>query len=134
MKKGILLAALSLMVASLTGCARPDRITAIKSPVDGLFYTVETFYGHGAPDSDFTSVYAHLERNGKADKQLVLNGTYLQISKLSWVGPHDVTLCMEGGITDSFRNQVTLRAGETSETVHNHLQEHCDVTPRTSNR
>lgn len=113
------------LVVSLTGCAKPDHVETIKSPVDGLFYTVETYNGHGPADADFTRVYAHLERNGRSDKQLVVDGGYLELSKITWVSPHDVTLCMKAGVTNSFRNEVTLSLDDTSITINNHLQERC---------
>jgi hypothetical protein len=116
-----------LLVSFISGCARPNHVTTIKSPMEGVFYTVETFYGHGAADSDFTRVYAHLERNGESDKKLVVDGGYLEISKITWSGPHDVTLCKQSGTTSSFRRDVTLNSGDISETIHNHLQEHCDA-------
>ncbi len=123
MKKQFLFATSLLSILFAMGCAKPDHVATINSPVEGVFYTVETFNGHGAPDSDFTRVYAHLERNGKSDRKLVIDGTYLQLSKILWNSPHDVTLCVTSGITDSFRSQVTLIAGSASETIHNHLQE-----------
>lgn len=116
-----------LIVSLISGCAKPDHVTTVKSPTEGVFYTVETFNGHGAADSDFTRVYAHLERNGKSDRKLVVDGTYLEISKIIWAGPHDVTLCKQAGITNSFRSEVTLISGDTSETIHNHLEEHCNA-------
>jgi hypothetical protein len=125
MKRGFFVTAIYLVAVVMSGCAKPDRVTTIKSPMDGVFYTVETFNGHGAADADFTRVYAHLERNGKSDKKLVVDGTYLEISKIIWTGSHDVTLCKEAGITDSFRSEVTLISGDTSETIQNQLQENC---------
>jgi hypothetical protein len=113
----------------LSGCSKPDQVTTIKSPVEGVFFTVETFHGHGAADSDFTWVYAHLERNGKSRKVLVLSGTYLTVSKIVWVAPHEDTICIDGGITDTFRNEVTLIAGDVSETIRSHLNEHCGDVP-----
>ena len=132
MRKRCPLSALYLMVICLTGCARPDHVTRVQSPIDGVFYTVETFNGYGAVGSNFTRVYAHLERDGKSDKQLVVDGTYLEFSKISWGGSHDVTLCMQAGITDSFRSEVTLIAGDASESIHNHLQENCSATTTAS--
>ncbi len=116
-----------LIVSFIAGCAKPDHVTTVKSPTEGVFYTVETFNGHGAADSDFTRVYAHLDRDGKSDRKLVVDGTYLEISKITWTGPHDVTLCKQAGITNSFRSEVTLISGDTSETIHNHLEEHCNA-------
>lgn len=128
MKRYFLLTA--LLVNFIPGCAKPDHVTTVKSPTEGVFYTVETFNGHGAADSDFTRVYAHLERNGKSDKKLVVDGGYLEISKIIWTGPHDVTLCKQAGITNSFRSDVTLISGDTSETIHNHLRELCNAQQR----
>ena len=125
MKRYVFLTA--LLVSFIAGCAKPDHVTTVKSPTEGVFYTVETFNGHGAADSDFTRVYAHLERNGKSDKKLVVDGGYLEISKIIWTGPHDVVLCKQAGITNSFRSDVTLISGDASETIHNLLQEHCNA-------
>ncbi len=113
----------------LTGCSKPDQVTIIRSPVESVFCTVETFYGHGAADSDFTRVYAHLERNGKSKKVLVLSGTNITVSKIVWTAPHEDTICLGGGITDTFRNEVTLIAGDVSETIRSHLNEHCSDVP-----
>ncbi len=120
------------LIASLTsGCSKPDHVTTIKSPTEGVFYTVETFKA-GGPTSDTTRVIAHLERNGKAKKMLVLDGENLTVAKVIWNNPHDVTLCLDGGITNTFRNEVTLIVGDTpngSETIYNHLGEHCGSEP-----
>ena len=100
---------------------------------------METFKA-GGPTSDTTRVYAHFERNGKAKKLLVLDGENLTVAKITWSNPHDAILCLDGGITDTFRNQVTLIVGDApddSETINNHLREHCDststITPSASN-
>jgi len=132
MKRWCLLIALYLTVSFISGCAKPDHVTTVKSPTEGVFYTVETFNGHGAADSDFTRVYAHLERNGESDKKLVVDGGYLEISKITWASPHDVTLCLQAGVTDSFRSEVTLMVGDISVTLHNHLREDCNVTSMAS--
>ena len=95
---------------------------------------METFNGSG-PSSDTTRVFAHLERNGKAKKMLVLEGENLTVAKIIWTGPHDSTLCLDGGITGTFRSEVTLIVGDApdaSETMHNRLDEHCNVVPTTA--
>jgi len=127
MKSHLRFSASLLLILSLLGCAKPNRVETVNSPTNGVFYTVETF-GNGPLVSDFTRVYAHLERRGKSDKKLVIDGDYLEFSKITWNDPHDVTLCMKGGITNTFRNEVTLIVGdrpEDSETIHSHLDEHC---------
>jgi len=128
MQRRDFLSALYFVVGLLTGCAKPDHVTKMKSPIEGVFYTVETYYGRGGPSSDTNRVYAHLERNGKAKKMLVLEGENLTIAKITWDSPHEASLCLDGGITATFRSEVTLISGNTSETIHNRLQQHCDAT------
>ena len=123
----LLTIAISLSLA-VTGCARPDKVAISRSPTEGVFLTVETYYGHGAVSSDITRVYAHFERHGKAKKVLVLEGDNLTVSKILWVTPHAETLCLDGGITNIFRNQVTLILGDSpadSWAIYSHLDEHC---------
>jgi hypothetical protein len=118
-----------VLVSFISGCAKPDRVITIKSPTDGVFYTVETFKA-GGPTSDTTRVYAHLERNGKAKRLLVLDGGNLTVKKIIWNDPHNATLCLDGGITETFRNHVTLIVGDApddSETINNSLLEHCNA-------
>ncbi len=81
---------------------------------------METFNGSG-PSSDTTRVFAHLERNGKSKKMLVLEGENLTVAKIIWNSPDDATLCLDGGITGTFRSEVTLISGDNSETIHNHI-------------
>jgi hypothetical protein len=118
-------AVLSLLIAFVLGCARPDEVVTIKSPTDGVFYTIETSHAAG-PVSDTTRVYAHFERNGKARKILALAGENLTVERIIWINPHEGTFCIQGGITDTFRNQVTLILNDKiDETMHHHLQEGC---------
>jgi hypothetical protein len=112
----------------LAGCSHPDKVVMFKSPTEGLFYTVEEYHA-GGPVSDTDRVYAHFESHGKASKMLVLEGGNLTITALRWTSPEEVTLCIDGGIADTFRNQVTLFAGESSVTVKNHLDERCNEGP-----
>jgi hypothetical protein len=114
-------------IAICSGCAKPDHVDHVESPTAGLFFTVETRYGRGAMSPDVTRVYAHLEANGKSDRQLVLDGEYLEKTKIIWLSSSQVTLCIPDGYTDSFRTYVTLRAGAMSETIRSHLQEHCNT-------
>ncbi len=120
MKTGILF----LVIVSLSGCARPDKVSTFKSPVDGLFYTVEEYHA-ASPVSDTDRVYANLDRNGKSSRALVLEGGDMTVTTVHWDTTSDVTLCIDGGITNTFRNQVTLFVGDKSVTVHNRLEEHC---------
>lgn len=128
MVAGFLFAMMSL------GCSKPDSITRVNSPVGGVLYTIELFKA-GGPTSDTTRVYVHFDRNGKHKKVLVLDGENLTVAKILWNGPHDATFCLDGGVTNTFRNQVTLIVGDTPEdsvTMFHHLRENCDSVPARS--
>jgi len=118
-----------LLLAMFSACSRSTQISTIKSPVAGIFYTVETYEGQGAIDNDYTRVYLHMERSGQSDKALVLSGTYVVVSKVEWINSTENVIFTEnGGFTDTFRNQVTLRAGGVTETFHAYLQENRAAT------
>ncbi len=120
---------LLVQVVSLAGCGKADEIQRFDSPEAGLFFTVETRYGRGAVSPDFTRIYAHLEANDKTARELVLDGEYLQETKVIWLSPTEVALCLEKGhregYTDHFRTYVTLNAGGVGRTIHTRFQEHC---------
>jgi len=127
-KRASLLTTICLSVTCIVGCAKPDYILTIQSPTKGLFYTVETYHNH-TPVADDTQVFVHLERNGKADKMLVLQGEDMTVARITWNGPYESTICIAGGFTSTFRNEVTLFVGSTSENIFVHLQEGCKWNP-----
>ncbi|MBC5805941.1 MAG: hypothetical protein GIW96_06950 [Candidatus Eremiobacteraeota bacterium] len=93
----------------------------------GLSYTFEEYNGLGPPDADFTRVYANLVRGGKSDRKLVLDGEYLLVSKVLWLRPNIVLLCVPEGITSSFSNEVTLSTDGSDETVYTVLRSQADL-------
>ena len=119
--KLIVLASCAMLVACTN--AKPDQVVTFKSPTVGVFYTEETYFGQGAIDDDYTNVYLHFERSGKAEKALVLSGTYVTVKKIEWAGPEESTIFFESGFTGTFRNRVTLGLDGASKTFHAHLQE-----------
>jgi hypothetical protein len=134
MKKKFLSLAMFLILNLMFGCRKPDSVIMNKSPTEGVFYTVEISKGVGLA-SDTTRVYAHLERHRESRKTLVLEGDDLTVDKIIWNNPHDATLCLDGGFTNIFLNQVTLDVDDgpaDSETIYNHLREHCDSRSTTS--
>ncbi len=114
-----------VLLAMLVACTRPepDHVVTFKSPTTGIFYTVETRFGQGAIDNDYTSVYLHLERSEKSVRQLVLSGTYVTVMKIEWTGPQESTIFFDSGFTDTFSNRVTLSLDGFSKTFHATLQE-----------
>jgi hypothetical protein len=116
-------------VATMSGClAKPDSVKTFPSPNKEIFYTVETSRGIGPVSSDYTRVYAHFSHGGKTTKQVVLGGGDIENSAIIWTSQTDVDMCILDGLTDTFRNQVTLITGDdpsSSYTIHNHFREHC---------
>jgi hypothetical protein len=111
----------------LTGChAKPDRVVTLRSPNSPIYYTVETSYGHGAVSNDYTDVYAHYEHGKYSDRQLALNGPYLENTAIRWNSPTDVDFCIGNGMTIEFRNRITLSTEDLSSVeVHQQLNETC---------
>jgi hypothetical protein len=108
----------------MNGCSQPDEVKIYKSPVEGLYYTVEGYHAAG-PTSDTSRVVAHMVRNGEETTLLVLEGENLVVANVHWESPSEVTLCLDGGITSTFRNEVTLISGRESVTLRNLLTETC---------
>jgi hypothetical protein len=109
---------LLLYLSIVLGCAKPDNIATFKSPDPHIFYAVETYYGIGPTSADFTRVYIHFERDGESLKELVLDGDYLTIKKVDWVGANDTHLWVSGGPINSFRDKVSLGANGQSAFIH----------------
>jgi hypothetical protein len=129
MRKVCCLLVLLIEIGGSSGCAKPVQVLRVNSPVPGVFFTIETSYSRGPAAADFTRIYAHLRSNGYSDKVLVLDGQYLQHTKIVWFNSQEVTLCIPEGYTQSFRNYVVLRAGDVSKSIHASIQEHCGSEP-----
>jgi hypothetical protein len=120
---GKLINLIFLMILVACSSSKPDQVITIKSPVDGVFYTVETHHGQGALDNDHTWVYLHKEHSGKSAKALVLSGAYVNVSKIEWSNSIENIIFFDGGSTERFCNEVTLSIDGVSETFHAYLQE-----------
>ena len=120
---------LTVISVPMLGCfGKPDSVITIKSPSNAIYYTEETTRGIGPATGDDTRIYAHFSNNGVTAKQLVLSGENLENPSISWTSPTDVEICADHGLTDTFRNYVTLITGDTpssSVTIHNLLKENC---------
>ena len=114
------------MLVCVACSGAPREITTIKSPTDGVYYTVETWTGEGAIVNNWTEVNAHLKRGGRSDKKLVLEVSNADDTKIVWINSYEARICIPaGGVTATFRNQVTLADGDASVTLHNQLREDC---------
>jgi hypothetical protein len=107
------------------GCAKPSTVRVIRSPISSVFLTIETYNGNGPVSAGDMRLYAHFSQDGETDRQLILDGENLTISKLSWEKPNELVICLSGGITDTFRNEVTLIIGRSDRSVHSSLRENC---------
>lgn len=125
MAKRVIGITLTVMVLLFSGCnKKPDKTVTVKSPNSEIYFTIETYYGRGAVSSDFTVVNAHLERNGQSDKRDVLDGETLEIKKIVWLNPNEAIICLQGGFTNTFRNQTNFHIDDhLSNSLHTYLQE-----------
>jgi hypothetical protein len=126
MKKMLLLAFLLPITSTLPGRrAKPARIFKFAGPSSEVFYTVEVWEDNGAISSDFTKVFAHLEHNGNSDKVLFLDGAYLAVAAVRWNGRNEATICLSEGSVNSFRQDISLRAGGETYEIRNHVHQNC---------
>ncbi len=119
------LAVVCTLVCCLTGCTKPDTVRIFRSPTSSVHLTFETSDGLGPVSADEMRLYAHFNQDGHSTKQLILDGEELTISKIIWSGPTSVTICLSGGITDTFRNEATLIIGRSEKKIHSYLREDC---------
>jgi hypothetical protein len=106
------------------GCAKPDKVVKIPSATSELYLTIETFH-EGPMVGDDTRIYVHLDRDGQSKKRLVLYGEDLSFSQVKWIDPNSVSLCLTGGLTVEYHNEVTLFVGNGDAKVHTYLSERC---------
>jgi len=116
--------AICFLTVLVAGCTKPDVILNSRSTTAGLYLTVEQFH-EGPLVADDTKVYVHLERNGQSKKRLVLWGEYLSFSKVSWIAPNEISMCLTAGQTAEYHNEVLLSVDGSSEKVHVYLHEQC---------
>jgi len=96
-----------------------------KSPEANLYLTVETNHGSGAISSDFTRLYAHLDTDSDTARELVVDGDDLEIAKVIWREHDDVVVCIAGGFTNTFHNEVALGGPNNHRTLHIALAKNC---------
>ena len=111
------------MLIFVLNCSKPNEVKTIKTPIDGVSFTVETFYGHAAMDADITNVSAIFEQNGKRCKKLVLHGQNVTITNINWINEDKFLICVNGGIITILNSNVTLNAGGISKIIECRLQQ-----------
>ena len=125
----IFLLILCVIIIFARGCTKPDHTTTVKSPIEGIFYTIED-YEYGAMASNITQVYVHMEHVEKTTKKLVLEGSNLLVS-INWDkdDPHEVTFCI-AGYTSTFKNIVHLRLDNRQDVTMHHSLKACYKSTR----
>lgn len=113
-----------LCVFAVAGCAKPDEVQTLKTPVPGLTLTFET-WNNGPLVSDRTKLVAHYAHDGKKDTQVIFDGAYVVISKYLWVGPEKLVLCYKSGEVANFTNEVTFFVKGGVRSFHVVLKEDC---------
>jgi hypothetical protein len=111
--------------ALLSACAKPNRVVKVLSPTPGLTYETEYFNGAGAAVSDTGRVYARAVVGGITYRILVLEGDNLDVERVVWNLPANVTLCVNDGLITTFRQSIYLLVGPRIVSVTNHVDSHC---------
>jgi hypothetical protein len=111
----------------LDSCAKPILVKVVNSPTPSVFLTFETYRGLGAVSADDMRLYAHFTQNGNRDEKLILEGENLSVSKLIWTGPRSLVICLSGGITYRFSNEVTLAIGDSDRKVYSDFRQDCEA-------
>jgi hypothetical protein len=121
----------TLWVFFLSGChSNPDHVVTFRSPKSPVYYTVETSYGHGPVSNDYTDIYGHFDHGGSSDRQLALNGPYLENATVTWTSPTEVEFCIGDGRTIEFRNHLYLSTKDNAFIeIHERLDETCQREP-----
>ena len=121
------MAILGIMLGLLPGCSsKPSATRSYPSPSSGLSIVVEDFGGDGPLSADTTRVYAIRKSNGKDIKQLIVEGEYLGLMRVTWKGMDQLELCISpDSMTSSFYNNATLSDGSSSMKVHTTLLQSC---------
>jgi hypothetical protein len=109
----------------LVSCDKSGKTSEVVGPSNGVTYVVEVKYGQGATSSDFTRVFAAPVENASSRAILVLSGENLDVRSIKWSDSSNVVICLDGGITDHFFNEVRVPVRNGSLQVKNHLVEHC---------
>lgn len=117
---------LAAALTAFTACHRPDEVRKVPSPAPGLSLSVETYYGRGAVAPDQTLLYADFSHSGQSARELILVGSNLSIADLRWDGPSALIICLSGGYTGTFHNEVILNAGGQTTAVHSRLEQNCE--------
>lgn len=112
-------------VLLLNGCAKPNSVRVLRSPTSSVYLTFETYNGSGPVVADEMRLYAHYSQDGNDTKQLILDGEELELARLVWINPTTLVICLAGGTTDTFHNDVTLIIGTTDRKLHTYLREDC---------
>lgn len=123
----ICLASLFALLASAAGCARaPRTVVVARSDDPSVYVTAVTDHAVSPADSDFTRFYAHLVVGKRSDRVLLLDGQYLQDTRVLWHGHSQVTFCnIAEGYTLLFRNRIMLSVGQVSQTIDARLENWC---------
>jgi hypothetical protein len=127
MRRLLLCALLATLVLAPAACGRRNTEIVISTPAPGVRIVNSVSRGNGPLSGDFSELSAVFERSGEKDKKLVLSGTYLEIDRIDWRDPHNATICLRGGYTHEFSNNVTLNAyaQRVSYELHFSLREDC---------
>ena len=111
----------TLVALTVAGCKprpAPDEVTTIKTPQPDIHLTFE-YWNLGMLVSDSARLVAHLVKDGVEDKQIVLDGGYIDIRSIVWPAPDRMVVCVTSldEVHKDWARTVTLNAAGVSKTL-----------------
>jgi hypothetical protein len=111
------IACLSIALAALAAsCSRrpPDEVTTIRTPRADIHLTYE-YWKLGPLVSDSARLVAHLVKDGAEDNQIIVDGNYVTIRKITWPRPDHMIVCVTYlDEVNEWKRDVTLTVGGVS--------------------
>lgn len=111
------------MLLLLTSCRDPDRTQRFRSPANSYEYVVETYFGEGPINSDYTRVFVRPIGEQNVRGALVASGDYLTINSVIFVRSDVAIICQSGGRLDRFNPKVRL--SKLSFAIHSRMNRQC---------
>jgi hypothetical protein len=124
------LSRLTALLATLfvAACSKTStEVTELSVPDSSLKLTFSAGRGGGPLVADSSELTMSLHKGKESDSEVVLSGIYITLKRVTWDNPHNATICIDGGYTSTFRNNITLNANDQhySYPVHFALREDC---------
>jgi hypothetical protein len=118
-----------LLVAFLVACRDNREQRTWQTPINGVTLVQLDERGTNGLSGSASDLYVELNVGGRTQRELVLHGLYLTIDRITWAQSGTATICLNGGYTSKFYNQVTLDNHEAHKSydLHFSLADECPL-------